>query len=614
VSTLFQNFRIWGKKTVFSRLVRKITSAIPLDPNQVRQVEELRSLRRRARAAYATDCESECYLVQNMLLELNPPDKFIPFIEDLTRLLAENSHRLHDGFLNVGKKFFEKYFHSSEYTAALEWLEKNGIIIRPDPYSTGTDTVDAFAKAIKITDEAHLSGYSVVKLRVKKKDRSKPEERPDNFVQRYVDIRHRIDIAPGALSENERIFNQAMADAQLIANMVERNKAIVIAQSNRATFQQQIRDTRSENWWAKRDASGRVYFPYASLSSSIRSYLTIDGVPTVSLDASNLHPAILERLLKDFAAMSVEAIMELLAKWDRTPNKQNTRARKIVPDSEYRGDKSEVSKSKYQAELRERAVALKKAAQEGLDEINEFGRLTSTSSLYEVLRKKVGHSSLKEVKTIILSCLNEKSNATHGNGLERRVRIAFREMFPFIHECLRQIKKETHGSISVALTLKESEIFEHPVVNALDPVRIHDSVRVKESLADKMMDALRYSLGAARVNTTIKVEDSTRLFTQDTPPASEWQYDDGWVRNGQRSEAQSYEQFLTDKEQQKLVSAPDRELPEIPTEESPLPLCAAKSKKNENNEPRQFRTNRPIRHTVNRNSTALDSTKARPPP
>ena len=588
----------------------------PAWPIPAEEVVEIRSLRRRARAAYTTDCETEYFLVPNKLLELNPPDKFIPFICDLHSLLAVNKHRTVGGFLNVGKKFFEKYFRPNEYATALAWLEKNGIIIRPESYSTGTETIEAFAKAIKITDEAHFSGYSTIKLRAKKNGKSKLRERPDNFVQRYVDMRPLIDMAPGALSENERIFNEKLAAACRIENMVKRNEAVVIAHSNRANFARSINQLRSGKWWATRDSMGRVHYPYEFLPSRIRAYLTIGGEFTVELDASNLHPANLVRILKSIAAMRVEEIMELLAKWDRTPNKKNTRARKIVPDEEYAGDRSEVAASVYEFELRERAVTLKRATQEGMDELNEFERLTSASTLYEALRKKVGHPNLKEVKTIVLACLNEKASANWGTDLEKRVRIAFQGMFPFTDKCMRQMKKETHGLMSVALTLKESEIFEHPVVNALCPARVHDAVQVKESLADKAMDALKYSLGAARVNTTIKVTRPERRFTQDVPPASEWRYEDGWVRGNQETASISYEEFLSAKQSKSPGPClrPVRDWQRYLPTGLPLPLCAAKLNKINKYSSSQFRTNRPFRVSVNWNTIELATTKARPPP
>jgi hypothetical protein len=130
-------------------------------------VERMQRARREAKAAYDGNCHVKSYFVPNALMALNPPDKVIRHIDALVSRISANNHRAVNGMINVEYGFHEKFLGSKEYSAALRWLSENGIIVRSKCYSTGMENKDPFAKPIKISDEAVLSGFSEVKLRAK---------------------------------------------------------------------------------------------------------------------------------------------------------------------------------------------------------------------------------------------------------------------------------------------------------------------------------------------------------------------------------------------------------------------------------------------------------------
>jgi hypothetical protein len=558
------------------------------------------------------------YFIQNFLLEQNPPDAAIPCIDALGKLLATNKHKTVNGFLSVNKSFFEKHIGTRDYVLVTRWLEEAGIVIRSSSYSTGMDGVAPFAKAIKITDEAVSSGFSEVKLKAKKRV---TKNTPHDSNIRYRETRSDIGMSEGCLAESERIFNQAILEASSLTNMIERQDGIVTAHRNRASFRKSIDEVRSGTWMTTRCRGGREYTPFTSLPSSIRSYVTIDGEHTVELDGRSFHPAILCSIARSFIGKSVEDIEQAHATWDSIPTKKGATARKIVPDHEYSGSKFEVPQSLSVTERRERAQVTKAVVQNGREEIGEFTRLILNGLLYDAVRKaaKVHKSRLKDVKTLVLKFLNEKPSAAYGDDFERHVRKTFQEMFPAINEVARQIKKETHVAMSAALTLKESEIFSHSILDELGAMRVHDAIYVKESLAEKAETLLTYAMFHARVQAAVSVEKTERLFTEDVEPVSEWRFEDGWVRGNQTEASLSYEQFLSARENpppepcSRTGNIRQRYLHTNTPNGLPLPLSAAKLAKIDSCEPEQFRTegakrgSRPSR-------PELVVPKTRPPP
>lgn len=581
-------------------------------------VQEDHKCRRRARAAYTTDCDTVSYFIQNSLLEQNPPDAAIPCIDALGKLLATNKHKTVNGFLSVPKRFFEKHIGTRDYALVMEWLEEVGIVIRSSSYSTGIDGIAPFAKAIKITDEAVSSGFSEVKLKAKKRA---PKSTPHDSNIRYQETRSDIGMSQGCLAENERIFNQAILEASSFTNMIERQDGIVTAHRNRANFRKSIDEVRSGTWMTTKCRGGREYTPFTSLPASIRPYVTVDGEHTVELDGRSFHPAILCSIARRFARESVEDIEQAHAKWDSIPTKEGAAARKIVPDHEYSGSKSEVPESVSVAERRGRAQATKASVQNGREEIEEFTRLVLNGLLYDAVRKtaRVPESRLKDVKTLVLKFLNEKPSAAYGDDFERHVRKTFQEMFPAINEVARQIKKETHVAMSAALTLKESEIFSHPILDELGALRVHDAIYVKESLAEKAETLLTYAMHHAGVQATVSVEKTKRLFTEDVEPVSEWRFEGGWVRGNQTEASLGYEQFLSGKENPspEPCSRPGsirQRYPHTNTPSSlPLPLSAAKLAKIDSCEPKQFRTEG-VKRGSRPSRPELLVPKTRPPP
>jgi hypothetical protein len=444
---------------------------------------------------------------------------------------------------NIHSKAFKRVFGSG-YKDTIDELIELRWIARTSSYKNSATSWDGdgYPKGVKITDEAFRSGFTSREIVLTAKEEVKIFGRRKRKFNADLDVQY--------ATKQQKSVSMGEGYKEAIKHEVFRR----IVEAGRD--QEKLRNARKwelqakvttnavteQTWWITKCIGNRIHTPITSMPGMLRNYLELDGEELVELDIANSQPAVFGAVMRWMATATDPELENQMSVWDKLPQKDKTKMRKIVSDEEYRAKRFELSgqevqeeewefvetkawksyksrytcKSHYEYNLKQRAVKIKEALKD-TEGLSRYCRAVESGNFYESIAKEAEipwPASKPEVKVAVLKAFFEKNNDREDGPAKE----AIKRLYGVAYDVLREIKPESYAAAAISMQRKESSVMHTEAIRSVDPIYVHDAILVKKRRIKEAQRVLGEELRKQKVDCKVNLKAMDRKYETENPP------------------------------------------------------------------------------------------------